>query len=371
MTQGLYIHIPFCHSKCYYCDFLSFNKQQFEEQYVNKLIQELIILGQSCNKKISTVFIGGGTPTVLKANLLEKIHNVIRENFLLTEDYEWTIEANPGTITDDHLLFIENSKINRVSLGLQSTHNHLLKQIGRIHTFADWEKSIDSLIKIGIKHINCDLMFSLPNQTLKDWEQTLLTIVKYPIEHISAYSLILEEGTPLYEQQNQLNFPNDIQDREMYNMAKKILSDNNFKQYEISNWAKDGCECKHNIMYWEVKTPYLGAGLGASGYTLRKRYTNISDISQYLQSDTNFIEFEELITKKMHQEEFMFLGLRMTKGINKNDFYKLFKENIEDVFGEQINKWIIKKALVHKEDNLYLSDYGIDISNVVFASFLE
>ncbi|OOB79225.1 MAG: hypothetical protein BEN18_04835 [Epulopiscium sp. Nuni2H_MBin001] len=379
MRIGLYVHVPFCNAKCYYCDFLSFTNKGLEERYVQGLLRELTYYSKLIDgvHTIGSVFIGGGTPSVLPPFLLQQICRGIEELFNLEDDMEWTIEANPESLSNQQLDVIHNSRINRVSLGLQSTNNKLLKTLGRIHSFEDWKQSVAKLTNIGIKHINTDLMFDLPGQTLSDWEKTLLTIIQYPIDHISCYALILEENTFFHKCYTK-DEDNEVK---MYKMAKDILSRYDYSQYEISNWAKAGCECVHNVLYWQLGS-YIGAGLGASGYLFNRRYTNTSDMKQYLAAshltdldvpllDVPLIEETIMITPRMSQEEFMFLGLRMTNGVSKKQFYHIFNTQIEDVFKPQIDRWVQQKALINKEDRLYLTSYGVDISNVVFSTFLE
>ncbi|OOB76776.1 MAG: hypothetical protein BEN19_04040 [Epulopiscium sp. Nuni2H_MBin003] len=359
---GLYIHIPFCKSKCYYCDFLSFVNSDLMEKYIDALINEL----RSYNEyRPNYIFIGGGTPSVLPPFLLRKLLSEIEQNFG-SEILEYTIEINPATLTQEHLKIINKSGINRVSIGLQSTNNMLLKEIGRIHTLQDFENTLYSLS--DIENINIDLMFALPNQTIKQWEQTLLTVTKYPIKHISAYALTLEEGTKLFEKYNGKSIATAETDRQMYDLTKQILSQYNYSQYEISNWAQLGYQCNHNILYWTLQ-PYIGAGLGASGYLENIRYTNTTDIYQYISG--KYKKEENYITTQMSMEEFMFLGLRMMSGVSKNEFKQKFGVDIKNIYGEQIKKWITLAAMIEVADRIYLSEYGVNISNTIFTSFLE
>lgn len=376
MKIGLYVHIPFCHSKCHYCDFLSFANKQLDGEYVEALVKEL------CNHSkviqgvhtIKSIFIGGGTPTVLSPFLLERVCTTIKERFDLDPEVEWTIEANPGTINKDHIAVFNKCGVNRVSLGLQACQDTLLRKIGRIHTFKEWEQSIYNLCEAGITNLNTDLMFMLPGQTLSEWEESIRTVCSYPIQHISGYSLIVEEGTrfgDLYDQ-GKLYLPSEEEDRQMYEMIKAYLKGSGFNHYEISNWAKPGKECKHNILYWRQE-PYIGAGIGAHSYFNEIRYSNTYDLKQYITYDGDLEKIkkeEEIITRKMSQEEFMFLGLRLLEGVSLADFKKRYGQDLEVVYKNQLEKWIKEKALVQNKDRLYLSDYGIDISNQIFSSFL-
>ncbi|OON97050.1 MAG: hypothetical protein ATN36_04255 [Epulopiscium sp. Nele67-Bin005] len=376
MKMGLYIHVPFCNSKCYYCDFLSFSNLNLQEEYKKVLRKELINYSTKIrNCKIKTIFIGGGTPTVLAPNFLREICETITKYFVLDESLEWTIEVNPNTLTNEHIEIFKNLPINRISLGLQSIFPHHLKNIGRIHTFEQWENCIEQLINAGITNINTDLMFALPNQSLEEWEQTLITVVKYPITHISAYALIIEEGTPFFRQyeKGELELIDEKLDREMYNSAKIILAEHGFNHYEISNWSKNNLECKHNLVYWNCEQ-YLGVGLGASGYLDGVRYTNVLDLKKYIASNGEISKIQEVIepiSPQMSMEEFMFLGLRLIDGVKFEDFEKIFGESLEKKYKFSIQKWIKQKALVKTIDGIKLTPYGIDISNQVFTSFLE
>lgn len=376
MKIGLYVHIPFCKSKCHYCDFLSFSHNTRQEAYVDALVWEI----ESYSKRVrnshtvQTIFIGGGTPTVLPPFLLGRICEAIRKRFKLEKDVEWTIESNPGTITKEHVEVFKQYGINRVSLGLQACQKEILHTLGRIHTFKQWEESIALLKSNGITNINTDLMFALPHQTLTDWEETLRCVTSYEIPHISAYSLIIEEGTPfynLYEKGELLPIEEEL-DRQMYDFCKLFLKERNYAHYEISNWAFPGLACKHNKLYWEQK-PYIGLGLGSHSYWEGKRYHNIYDLKKYIAFDGNLeslIQEIEIITPKMQQEEYMFLGLRLLEGISISQFENQFGIPLEQVYKSQIDTWIKQKALIKTKDRLYLSGYGIDVSNTIFSSFL-
>lgn len=362
--------------KCHYCDFLSFPKHHDYEPYVDALCMELSAYGKRILgvHTISSIFIGGGTPTVLPPFLLEKIGQTINKHFDLESDVEWTIEANPGTIVEEHGAVFRRIGINRVSLGLQAVQPCLLKKLGRIHSLDAWDESIAILRKYGIKRINTDLMFSLPGQTLEDWKQTLEYVVAREITHISAYALIIEEDTPFYDlyEQGMLELPDEELDRKMYHYAQDYLEANGFVQYEISNWAKPKERCRHNVLYWQ-QGKYIGTGLGAHGYLNGVRYHNTTDISHYIETNGELSELvveEEMITEQMAMEEFMFLGLRMREGVLVQDFYKQFGTELMEVYGEVIERWIKDKVLIHHNGRVYLTDFGLDIANQVYASFL-
>ena len=376
MKIGLYIHIPFCKSKCHYCDFLSFPESQFYEAYVEVLIQEIKNYAKHIDKHytVKTLFIGGGTPTMLPPLLLDKICAALTEHFILERDAEWTIEANPGTLTKDILKVIKNYPITRVSLGLQSTHPALLKRIGRSHTFEDWVKSINLLKENTTCDLSSDIMFALPSQTMEDFIETLKVIEHYPLDHLSLYALIIEEGTKFWElyHEGTLQMVDEETDRKMYHYAKAYLKAIGYSQYELSNWAKPSKACRHNILYWE-REPYIGIGLGAHSFFEEVRYHNESQIKKYLQSKGRLEDLHldaEWITEELGMQEFMFLGLRMTEGISIEKFKQTFQKDLWDVYKSQLHKWIKHEILVKNKDRLFLSDYGMDICNEVFSSFL-
>lgn len=376
MKIGLYVHIPFCHSKCYYCDFLSFPNKGKEEIYVEALVKEIENYGKMIRgvHTISSLFIGGGTPTVLSPFLLDKVCKAIWLNFEIEEDAEWTIESNPGTILKEHVESFKRNGVNRVSLGLQAVQDEKLKQIGRIHVFEDWEKSIALLRAHGLTNINTDIMFALPGQTLEEWEETIETMIAFKLPHLSAYSLIIEEDTVFgkrYEE-GRLQVIDEEVDRKMYERVKVLLKEAGYSQYEISNWSKEGFECRHNELYWECGY-YLGIGLGAHGYIEEVRYHNTTFFEDYIQAEGNLSQLvveREAITTKIAMEEFMFLGLRMLKGISIQRFHDKFGQSIFEIYEQPIEKWMKEGILVQNKDRLFLSDQGINLSNQVFVSFL-
>lgn len=376
MKIGLYIHIPFCKSKCYYCDFLSFPNLDLQAAYTEALIKEIHNYAQKLGKAytVKSVFIGGGTPTMLPPVLLGKICEAITYNFSLEPDVEWTIEANPGTITPDIISVIKTYPINRISLGLQSTHNRLLKAIGRIHTFEEWDKSFYLLKNQTTCVINSDIMFALPTQTFKEFKNTLEVLAAYPLDHLSLYALIIEEGTKLGDlyDKGELSLATDVLDRKMYHYAKDYLKEIGYTQYEISNWAKEGKACKHNILYWE-RDPYIGIGLGAHSFFDNRRYHNEDTIEKYIHAEGNLSLLkleEERITRAMAMREFMFLGLRMTQGISIASFHHTFGIDLFTIYKSQLDKWIKQQVLVKNKDKLALTDYGMDVCNEIFSSFL-
>ena len=376
MEIGLYFHIPFCGSKCHYCDFLSFAGSKVQEAYIEALLKEMENTSKTLpsETRVTTLFIGGGTPTVLPPILLQRFLEGIVTYFQIDPTCEWTIEGNPGTIDEEKLLVMKQFPINRISLGLQATQDDLLKKIGRRHRFKDWEQSMALIRRHTDWAVNADLMFALPGQTLDDFKESLKVVANYDLEHLSVYALIIEEGTrfgDLYNQGLLEAVPEEL-DRQMYHEAQNFLKTKGYMQYEISNWAKPGKACLHNKVYWELK-PYLGLGLGTHSFFDQKRYYNEEKIEKYIaaQGDLNQLRYEEeIVTNQMAMEEYLFLGLRCLEGISQSDFEKRFGKSVKAVYPAQIEKWMGLGLLKEKEDRLYLSSYGLDVCNEIFASFL-
>ena len=293
----IYIHIPFCVKKCDYCDFLSAPADlETKEKYVEALINEIKLNKNKMSEYVvDTVFIGGGTPSLLEENQISKIMSVLKDNCNMSENPEITIECNPGTITESKLWEYKKSGINRISFGLQSANDQELKSIGRIHNYAGFLESYNLARKCGFDNINVDLMSALPGQTLKSYEETLNKVVRLEPEHISAYSLIVEENTLMYYRVKKAQIkginilPDEESERKMYYLTNNILRSNGYRKYEISNYSKPGKECKHNIGYWQRKE-YLGFGIGAASLYKENRYNNISDINKYIEVLTNNIK---------------------------------------------------------------------------------
>ena len=376
----LYVHIPFCEEECLYCDFLSFSAEEdLHKVYVDKLIEEIRVQAKNYSDyQISSIFIGGGTPSVIKAVYISNIMSAIYEAFIVESLAEVTIECNPGTVDIDKLLVYKQSGINRISVGLQSTVDKELQHLGRVHTYADFLYSYEKIRESGYKNVNIDLMSALPWQTLDSWKSTLKKVVMLKPEHISAYSLIIEEGTEfskIYGSPEGRKFlPTEEVERSMYHSTINILKNYGYERYEISNYSKPGYESKHNIGYWTGEE-YLGFGIGASSYVYGRRFNVERDIKKYLAIDMKrdimplYQNIHELSTKEK-MEEFMFLGLRLAKGVLVTDFYDRFGVELIDVFEKQVQKNISFGLL--KYDNLYLrlTDKGLDLSNRVMGDFL-
>lgn len=373
----LYIHIPFCAKKCAYCDFLSFAAPvRIYREYVDKLIEE--IYGQSDNfqdYQVSTIFIGGGTPSILPSELMGELLGVVWECFDIAEGAEITIEANPGTLTMEKLETYLEGGINRISIGLQSSDDMELKALGRIHTFDEFLKSYQRARQAGFSNINVDLMSGLPGQDIHSWRNTLRKVMMLKPEHISAYSLIVEEGTPFYELYGagQKGLPDEETDREMYHLTKEMMESQGYSRYEISNYARPGFECRHNAGYW-TGVDYLGLGLGASSYTHGFRYHNTADFNEYLgmnlrEAGAASQDIQEL-THEEKMEEFMFLGLRMMKGVSGSEFLGRFGQNMWNVYGDVLGKLEEQKLIEVEAPVVRLTELGIDVSNMVLSKFL-
>ncbi len=446
---GIYIHIPFCVHKCIYCDFLSSPADvHTRKQYVRALINEIYLTreGKCANKLIknvlqgdntsyedmeeqavngltsdyalydtvcmadyektimqedisgcvddiksenghivTSIFIGGGTPSAIDAEDISDILDAVRKNYNVSDKAEITIECNPGTMDKKKAAIYRKAGINRISFGLQSTDNNELRMLGRIHTYEQFMESYKIAREAGFGNINIDLMSALPGQTMESFKAVLEKALSLGAEHISVYSLIVEEGTRLSDNIDSFPpIPSDDEDRQMYYMTKEMLSSYGYEQYEISNYAQKGYECKHNLKYWE-RCDYLGFGIGAASLYGGRRYTNISDIGRYMDVlaeitnalDKSYVnellqirtDMEEL-SKEDEMSEYMFLGLRKTKGIDITDFKEEFGTDIKDIFGEAIEDNIARGLLIHDGNCLYLSKRGIDISNTVMSDFI-
>ncbi|NLK21538.1 MAG: oxygen-independent coproporphyrinogen III oxidase [Epulopiscium sp.] len=373
---GLYIHIPFCKSKCYYCDFASYaNQNEKMKAYVLALTKEIKHYGKIfSDKKVDSIFIGGGTPTVLPLDLIKELMQTIFCNFSLEYNAEITIESNPGTLNKEMLKLLKRLNINRLSIGLQACQNNLLKAIGRIHTVEDFNQNFFHAREAGFNNINVDLMFALPNQTIKDWQVTLEYISDLSPEHISCYSLIIEEGTPFgkWEEQGKIKRCDEKLDRCMYHYAKKYLNSKEYKHYEISNFSKPSSESKHNLIYWQYK-PYIGMGLGAHSFVDGKRYHNTYNLEKYIQAKGEIRSLQEdieILPPSMQYSEYIFLGLRLLKGISIKEFEVYFKTSFDKLFGESVKKLIELRLLEKNKDRINLTSKGLDVSNTVFTEFL-
>ena len=367
----LYVHIPFCVRKCQYCDFLSGpSDEETKDRYIEALLKEIRAAEHTEDYEIVSVFIGGGTPSALKAEAIASIMRTLQEQFFFCEDAEVTIEANPGTVDLEKLTIYRNVGINRLSLGLQSTDAEELKLLGRIHSYEEFLKSYEWAREAGFSNINIDLMFAIPGQTGEAWRQHLYQVAELNPEHISAYSLIIEEGTPFAEQN--LDLPDEDTEYQMYEDTAEILERYGYRQYEISNYAKQGYMCRHNAGYWQ-RREYLGFGLGASSLYRGMRFSNTRRMQEYLKESRNPDQIRKDVTvlsRNERIEEFMFLGLRMTEGISEKKFEENFDVRLMDVYGDILQKYEETVFMEHIETKWRLTRKGIHVSNHILADFL-
>ena len=377
----LYIHIPFCIKKCDYCDFLSGEASAFEKkEYIRALLNEIKYQAYDCEDyEVSTIYFGGGTPSTLKAQVIDSILQEIYKNFHVKKDAEITIECNPGTLTEEKLQIYQKAGINRLSLGLQSADQEELKLLGRIHTYNQFKENFYLARRIGFANINVDLMSALPGQSVESYRCTLKKVCELGPEHISAYSLIIEDGTPFAKRYRQdaakreagekpQFLPSEDEERQMYEDTAEILSEYGYHRYEISNYAKAGYVCRHNVGYWK-RVDYIGFGLGASTLQNPLRYKNTDDLQEYLNLD--FSKKELLVLTKDNQiEETLFLGLRMMEGVSLSAFEEHFHCPLTVIYQREIQKLTEKGLLRMEEDRIFLTEKGIDLSNMVLSEFL-
>lgn len=403
-TLELYIHIPFCVKKCNYCDFLSFSSnQKTQEDYVNALLREIHYYGPLMkDRTVSTIYIGGGTPSWLAYEWMEEILSALYQNFQIAPDAEVSMECNPGTVTKESLQSYFSAGINRLSIGLQSADNEELKLLGRIHTYEQFVKTYEMARNTGFTNLNVDLISGLPYQNTEKFMDTLRKVIQFQPEHISAYTLIIEKGTPFYDQykfdvvrqeagMKTEVLPTEDEAYRIYKMTQLTLKAAGYMQYEISNYAKNGYACRHNIGYWK-RTNYLGMGLGASSLIDDVRYTNTTDLIHYMNETQNIqmkeLEYEDrdknqkkvlgtgihangqLLDRKSQMEEFMFLGLRMNEGISRNEFKEAFHTPIEVVYRSVLEELKQEELLEMHAGRIYLTEKGMDLSNYAMAKFL-
>lgn len=374
--SGIYVHIPFCQKKCRYCDFISFDNcsEESKEKYVENVVKE--IQNTQIAQKIDTIYIGGGTPSNLKAEKIQKILQVIFQQFDVSKNAEITIEINPGTVNLQTLKGYQKAGINRLSIGLQATQNHLLEMLGRIHKYEEFEKVYQEARQIGFTNINVDLMLGLPSQSLEDVEESLKKVIALKPEHISIYSLILEEGTALEKliSSGKLKMPLEDLERKMYWNTKKILEQNGYEHYEISNFAKSGFASKHNLACWEQEE-YVGFGVGAHSYVDNKRFSNTDKFEEYVKNiECNNFDQNRILQEKQNFEaqakEYMMLGFRKLEGISISKFERKFHIHPLFYFRFEISK-LEEKGLIEVDlDKICLTKKGLDFANLVFEEFV-
>lgn len=374
---GIYIHIPFCKQKCFYCDFCSFaNKNEMQEKYVETVINEIKNITHKEKYTVTTIYLGGGTPSILNPEYIKNILQEIKSSFKILDDAEITIEINPGTVNEEKLKRYKEYGINRLSIGLQSANDKILKNIGRIHDYKQFEETFFFARKCGFKNINVDLMIGLPTQTIEDVKQTLEKIIQKNPEHISVYSLIIEEGTIIEKliNENKLQLPDEETERIMYWTVVNELKENGYNQYEISNFSKKTYESKHNTNCWKQKQ-YIGLGTSAHSYLNKKRYSNTNNIEEYIKNiqenniSKNIIIHEEQ-TEESTMNEYMLLGLRMVQGININEFKQKFKTDPTIKYKGILEKLQKENLIQITKTSIKLTKQGIDFGNIVWEEFI-
>ena len=367
---GLYVHIPFCVRKCNYCDFCSFPIESisFRDKYISALCREIEGY-RGRNISLNSIFFGGGTPSLLTANEMSRIVSVIQKSFLILEDTEFTLEANPGTIDEEKLSEFVSLGINRLSLGLQSIHENEMKILGRIHSFDDFEKVYHSARSLGISNINVDLMYGIPEQTMESFEATVKKIIELSPEHISLYGLILEEGTPFYNKKNSLSLPGEDSECDMYYLAARLLRENRYSHYEISNYAKEGRESRHNMKYWRCDE-YIGVGLSAYSYFDGRRYGNTDMVTEYLSESYRGFAYEENVDNSSLAYEFVMLGLRTADGILLKEYKEKFGYDFLENRENLIKKLVDDGYAILKEGRLFLSEKGFYVSNYILTELI-
>lgn len=382
MKFGIYIHIPFCVRKCVYCDFLSAPAaDDTRRAYLEALKREMACEAENYRLyEADSVFFGGGTPSILEAQELTDCLAQLRAYYRIAGEAEITLEANPGTLTPDKLACLRRAGINRLSIGLQSADDRQLRLLGRVHTYAEFLQTYRWARAAGFDNINIDLISGLPGQTPEDWRETLEKVLRLRPEHISAYSLIVEEGTPLYERLEEYPaLPDEACERQMYQETGRLLAGQGYERYEISNYARAGFACRHNRIYWQRgkhhTADYAGFGLGASSTVGSLRWKNTADMTHYLSlcgaGDTAALKEErETLSERELMAEFMILGLRMMRGVSEKEFYDTFGQTPEAVYKAVLEKYEKYGLLARGGGRIFLTDAGVDVSNVVFADFL-
>lgn len=374
---SIYIHIPFCIRKCYYCDFLSAPaEEKVKREYVKAILAEIERESPYYGDfQVQTVFIGGGTPSCLEAEEIGMILCSLRKLFFFdpSDKPEITIEVNPGTVSAEKLMKYREAGISRLSIGLQSANDAELKMLGRIHTWDDFTQTYEVARKVGFQNINVDVISALPGQSKASWAETLKKVMALEPEHISAYSLIIEEGTLFYDRygaggEGEAFLPAEEEEREIYLLTGSLLKRNLYTRYEISNYARPGFECRHNMVYWQ-RGDYVGFGLGAASMVSNSRWKNTKDLDHYIGRPDWVKEEEQKLTTAEQMEEFMYLGLRLMQGVSREKFRKTFHQEVETVYGDTLLT-LERQKLITNGAYIALTPYGIDISNYVMSQFL-
>ena len=367
---GLYLHIPFCIKKCSYCDFCSYPglDEQTRKKYISQLINEICSYKREEKIAVDTIFFGGGTPSLLEPSEFSLICDAIEETFLVSSDTEFSIEANPKTITREKLEAFISRGVNRISIGLQTIHENERKILGRIHDFEDFNEAFQMAKECGISNIGVDLMYGIPEQTPESFEQTLLKVISLQPTHISAYGLILEEETPLWQQRDNLTFPGEDDECDMYELACSLLRKHGYNHYEISNYAKGGYKSRHNMKYWDM-SEFIGVGASAYSYFEGKRFGNTSDIFEYLSEG-----FKQYMKEENQLDdlafEFVMLGLRTSQGISLTEYENFFGQDFRTGRRDKINNYISLGYMTESPDRIALSEKGFYISNTILTDLL-
>jgi oxygen-independent coproporphyrinogen-3 oxidase len=377
--KSVYIHIPFCTNKCYYCDFNSFvtNNPQLIWDYLDALDAEMALtFAEQPVTRVDTIFVGGGTPTFLDQRQMERFLQIVQKHLdpYLADDLEYTMEANPGTTDRDKLALMRALGVNRLSFGVQSFNNDLLQRLGRIHDVQDVYRSIENALAAGFANLSIDLMFGLPDQTEEIFQQTLDAAFQLPVTHFSAYSLKVEENTLFHTlyQKDQLPLPSEEEELNMYLSLIERMEQHGYRQYEISNFAKPGMESRHNKTYW-LNDEYYGIGAGAHGYVNRQRHVNAGPLAVYLRMcQTGLPRVEQFaVSEKEAMEDQMILGLRLRQGVELARFEQRFGKTVEQEFGEIVEEEIVRGMLEKTNGFLRLTKKGLPLGNEVFARFLR
>ena len=364
---GIYIHIPFCKSKCKYCDFVSgVYEDNIRKRYFDVLKNEIFVFFKSNSFCADSVYIGGGTPSLVDARYIEEALRLLYDFGAVQTNSEISLEANPGTVTKDKCLQYKEFGINRISIGLQTDNNALLSKIGRIHTRKDFEQTIEYMLDAGIYNLNTDIIYALPGQSIKEFESTANYVACLPVKHISCYSLKIEKGTPLWKAVNagEILPVDDDTDREMYHIAQRIFEENGFLQYEISNFAKSGYECRHNIKYW-THDEYVGFGVAAHSFINNTRFANTPDIFEYISKKGLAVSTEEKISDKDLEFEYLMLRLRLKNGFEISDYEQKFSVNFLGKYGKKLNTLVSDGLIMCQNGNVFLTNKGMDLQNYV------
>lgn len=371
---GIYIHIPFCARKCNYCDFLSAPEtRETKERYLSLLDREMRLYKEIVSaREADTLFIGGGTPSFLETDLTDKLLCSVKKWIPSENLKEFTIECNPNSVTEEKLNLYKEAGVTRISLGMQSACDEELKKLGRLHSVKEFEKTYELVRKHGFERVNIDVMAAIPGQTIESYKHTLEYVVGLSPEHISSYSLIIEEGTPFYEKYRENPPVDEDTDRQMYDLTKEILGRHGYHRYEISNYAKEGQECIHNLKYWQGGD-YLGLGLGAASCMEHERWSNVRGLTDYedrICRGQKPVEQTEELGEEEQKAEFMFLGLRCMEGVSAERFEKKFHQSVEERYGKVLHKYENMGLMRLVNGNWQLTEQGIDVSNHIFADFL-